>query len=184
MSDNMGEKKRSRIYWLEGVTESEVLKSLNDRAPSRFRQQVARRRLVVALALLIFALAAQILLPASKLQSYLEFMLLVAVFVLYFVLRKAVRHIADSPNELLDELQISARDAAFTVAYRLLTVAFTVYVLLYIAHDALQGDPSPAGSEMGLGITALLISAATLAAALPAMVLAWNLPSEPTDSMT
>jgi len=64
------------------------------------------------------------------------------------------------------------RDVAFTVAYRLLTVAFTVYVLLYIAHDALQGDPSSAGSEMGLGITALLISAAMLAASLPAMVLA------------
>jgi len=132
MSDNRGEKKRNRIYWLEGVTESEVLKSLNDRAPSRFRQQAARRRLVVALT------------------------------VLYFVLRKA----------------------AFTIAYRLLTVAFTVYVLLYIAEDALQVDPSPAGSEMGLGITALLISAAMLAASLPAMVLAWNLPSEPTDSMT
>ncbi|MFM8517186.1 MAG: hypothetical protein ACKODA_04800 [Nevskiaceae bacterium] len=154
MSDNRGEKKRNRIYWLEGVTESEVLKSLNDRAPSRFRQQAARRRLVVAST------------------------------VLYFVLRKAVRHIADSPNELLDELQISARDAAFTIAYRLLTVAFTVYVLLYIAEDALQVDPSPAGSEMGLGITVLLISAAMLAASLPAMVLAWNLPSEPTDSMT
>ncbi|MBU3672342.1 MAG: hypothetical protein FGM43_07300 [Sinobacteraceae bacterium] len=175
----MSGKKRNRIFWLEGVTESEVLKSLNDRKPSRFRQQSARRLLVLTLTGLIFALAAQILLPTTKWQTYLEFTLFAGVIVLYFVLRKAVRHIADSPNELLDERQISARDAAFTVAYRLLTLAFTVYALLYIADDALQGDPSPAGSDMGLGITALLISAAMLAASLPAMVLAWNLPSEP-----
>ncbi|MFZ9478981.1 MAG: hypothetical protein EBZ91_11815 [Gammaproteobacteria bacterium] len=175
----MAEKKRNRIFWLEGVTEHEVLKSLNDRAPSRFRQQAARRRLVVTMAVLIFALAVQTLLPATKLQTYLEFTLLAAVVVLYFVLRKAVRHIADSPTELLDERQIAARDAAFTVAYRLLAVAFTFYVLLYIAHDVLQGDPSPGSNETRFGVMALWISAAMLAAALPAMVLAWNLPSEP-----
>ncbi len=174
----MAEKKRNRIFWLEGVTEREVLKSLNDRAPSRFRQQAARRRLVVTMAVLIFALAVQILLPTTKLQSYIEFALLAVVIILYFVLRKAVRHIADAPNELLDERQIAARDAAFTVAYRLLAVAFTVYVLLYVAHDV-QRDLSVDSDRTALGFMSLLISAAMLAGSLPAMVLAWNLPSEP-----
>lgn len=174
----MTEKKRNRIFWLEGVTERTVLNSLNDRTPSRFRQQAARRRLVVTMAVLIFALAVQILLPTTKLQSYIEFALLAVVIILYFVLRKAVRHIADAPNELLDERQIAARDAAFTVAYRLLAVAFTVYVLLYIAHDV-QRDLSVDSDRTALGFMSLLISAAMLAGSLPAMVLAWNLPSEP-----
>ena len=174
----MNEKKRNRIFWLEGVTEREVIDSLNDRAPSRFRQQAARRRLVVTMAVLIFALAVQILLPTTKLQSYIEFALLAVVIILYFVLRKAVRHIADAPNELLDERQIAVRDAAFTVAYRLLAVAFTGYVLLYVAHDGLR-DLSVDSDRTALGFMSLLISAAMLAGSLPAMVLAWNLPSEP-----
>jgi uncharacterized membrane protein YfcA len=112
------------------------------------------------------------------LQSYIEFALLAVVIILYFVLRKAVRHIADAPNELLDERQIAVRDAAFTVAYRLLAVAFTVYVLLYVAHDVLR-DLSVDSDRTALGFMSLLISAAMLAGSLPAMVLAWNLPSEP-----
>ena len=66
----MTDKKRNRIFWLEGITERTVLDSLNDRTPSRFRQQSARRRLVLTLAVLIFVLAVQSLLPATKLQSY------------------------------------------------------------------------------------------------------------------
>ncbi len=130
----MTEKKRNRIFWLEGITERTVLNSLNDRTPSRFRQQAARRRLVVTMAVLIFALAVQILLPTTKLQSYIEF--------------------------------------------ALLAVAFTVYVLLYIAHDV-QRDLSVDSDRTALGFMSLLISAAMLAGSLPAMVLAWNLPSEP-----
>ena len=165
----MTDKKRNRIFWLEGITERTVLDSLNDRTPSRFRQQSARRRLVLTLAVLIFVLAV---------QSYVEVALIAAVIVLYFVLRKAVRHIADAPNELLDERQIAARDAAFTVAYRLLAVAFTFYVLMYVAYDVLRAA-SVEGDGMRLGHISLLISAAMLAGSLPAMVLAWNLPSEP-----
>lgn len=107
----MTEKKRNRIFWLEGITERTVLNSLNDRTRSRFRQQ-------------------------------------------------------------------AAREAAFTVAYRLLAVAFTVYVLLYVAHDVLR-DLSVDSDRTALGFMSLLISAAMLAGSLPAMVLAWNLPSEP-----
>lgn len=46
----MTDKKRNRIFWLEGITERTVLDSLNDHTPSRFRQQRARRRLVLPLA--------------------------------------------------------------------------------------------------------------------------------------
>jgi hypothetical protein len=86
------------------------------------------------MAVLIFALAVQILLPTTKLQSYIEF--------------------------------------------ALLAVAFTGYVLLYVAHDGLR-DLSVDSDRTALGFMSLLISAAMLAGSLPAMVLAWNLPSEP-----
>ena len=87
------------------------------------------------------------------------------------MLRKAVRHIADAPNELLDERQIAVRDAAFTVAYRLLAVAFTVYVLLYVAHDVLR-DLSFDSDRTALGFMSLLISAAMLAGSLAVTPLA------------
>ena len=43
MTDN---KPKNRFYWVEGVTRSEVEKSLADRQPSRLRQQGPRRALV------------------------------------------------------------------------------------------------------------------------------------------
>ena len=57
-------------------------------------------------------------------------------------------------------------------------MAFTFYVLMYVAYDVLRAA-SVEGDGMRLGHISLLISAAMLAGSLPAMVLAWNLPSEP-----
>ena len=41
-----GSKRRSKFFWFEGVTEAEVVKSLNDARPTRLRQQGPRRALV------------------------------------------------------------------------------------------------------------------------------------------
>ncbi|MFM7707370.1 MAG: hypothetical protein ACKO9D_05025, partial [Gammaproteobacteria bacterium] len=115
-----------------------MVKSLDDTAPSRLRQQGPRRTLVITMTVVLAAMALIRLLTATKLTSYLEFALLVAVFVMYFMLRKGVRHISDAPNELLDERQIGVRDAAHTVAYRLLAfvgiVALVVHLLLRHPH--------------------------------------------------
>mgnify|MGYP000002555747 CR=1 FL=1 len=89
-------------------------------------------------------------------------------------LRKAVRHISDAPNELLDERQIATRDAAYTVAYRVLAfvgvAAFFLHILLPFESDT---------DDLFAGRGSLILAFAMAAAALPAMVLAWNLPSEP-----
>jgi len=42
----MTAKRRSKFFWFEGVTEAEVVKSLDDTTPSRLRRQGPRRTLV------------------------------------------------------------------------------------------------------------------------------------------
>jgi hypothetical protein len=122
-------------------------------------------------ALLAMALIALVAHP--KLQSYLEVALLAVTLGLYLTLRKAVRHISDAPNELLDERQIAARDAAYTVAYRGLAfvgvAAFFLHTLLPFGGEA---------DDLFAGRGSLILAFVMAAAALPAMVLAWNLPSE------
>jgi hypothetical protein len=116
----------------------------------------------------LIALVAQ-----PKLQSYLEIALLAVTLGLYLTLRKAVRHISDAPNELLDERQIAARDAAYTVAYR--GLAF-VGVAVFLLHILLPSESDTGDLLAGRG--SLILAFVMAAAALPAMVLAWNLPSE------
>ena len=116
----------------------------------------------------LIALVAQ-----PKLQSYLEIALLAVTLGLYLTLRKAVRHISDAPNELLDERQIAARDAAYTVAYRAL--AF-VGVATFLLHILLPSESDTGDLLAGRG--SLILAFVMAAADLPAMVLAWNLPSE------
>ena len=84
-----------------------------------------------------------------------------------------MRHISDAPNELLDERQVAARDAAYTVAYR--GLAF-VGVAVFLLHILLPSESDTGDLFAGRG--SLILAFVMAAAALPAMVLAWNLPSE------
>lgn len=171
----MSEKRRSRFFWFEGVTEAEVVRSLNDTRPSRLRQQGARRVLVTVTSVVLAAMALIGFLTGSKLTSYLEFASIAAVLVLYLNLRRSVRHISDAPNELLDERQIAVRDAAYTVAYRALALVGVVALVLHLLlRDFQDADTAAAPADGSM----LLLAFVMAAAALPAMVLAWNLPSE------
>lgn len=165
------EPKRNRFFWIEGVTEREVVRSLNDENPSRLRTRKFRRTLVVFLAAVALALGVLALWPDTKVRSYLEFAGIAALIWMFLLLRKSVRLIADAPNELLDERQISVRDAAHTVAYRILALVSVIFVLLFILADA--AETLSGGKAMPLILGFLL-----LVASLPSMVLAWNLPSE------
>lgn len=170
--------RKNRFYWLEGVSRSEVEKSLADRRPSRLREQGPRRWLVVMAELVIAALALSIFITQDKVRSYAEVGLMITGLVLYFQLRKAVRLVADAPNELLDERQIAVRDAAYTVAYRTLvtlSVAYGVIVYAVTPHGILHPH---VGDRFWTG---LAWSYLLCAASLPAMVLAWRMPSEPQD---
>jgi archaellum biogenesis protein FlaJ (TadC family) len=155
-----------------------VEQSLADRRPSRLREQRPRRLLVVIVALVIAALALTIFIAQVKFRTYAEFALMVTGLVLYFQLRKAVRLVVDAPNELLDERQIALRDSAYTVAYRTLvalSVAYGVIVSAVTPHGVLH-------PHVGEGFwTGLAWSYLLCASSLPAMVLAWRMPSEPVD---
>lgn len=163
--------KRNRFFWIEGVTEREVVRSLNDENPSRLRTRNVRRTLVVLVAALAVALGFLALWPDTKVRTYLEFASIASLIGGYLLLRKSVRLIADAPNELLDERQIAVRDAAHTVAYRILAIVSVIFVLLFILADA--GDNLSDGRG-----TPLILGFLLLAGSLPSMVLAWNLPSE------
>lgn len=182
MTDN---KPKNRFYWVEGVTRNEVEKSLADRQPSRLRQQGPRRLLVVAYMVVLFGLAASGLLPGGKLSSYVMFFMLALAVGGYLQLRKAVRHVSDAPDELIDERQIAVRNAAYVGAYRWLAFVCFLVVAVQIstssggalegALDVTQRDKFLNGLYMTLMITM---------ASLPAMVLGWQLPSEPEDEPT
>ena len=173
-------KAKNRFYWHEGVSRSEVVRSLSDQRPSRLRQQGPRRLLVVGTALVIATLALTIFITQTKFRSYSEIGLMVLGLVLYFQLRKAVRLISDAPNELLDERQIALRDAAYTVAYRNL-------ITLTVAYGALLYAVTPGGALhelVGEKFWSGIVWSYLLAGAcLPAMVLAWRMPSEPAEEL-
>lgn len=175
MAETVGRKKR--FYWLEGVTRAEVERNLADTKPSVFRRRGPRRLLVAVELGLIAMLAASVFLPHPKLASYLQMGALAASILAYLRLRGAVRLVADAPDELLDERQIAARNAAYVVAYRLLAVAALFALGLFTGLEkagwsagSLKGD----SLVLSLGFPLLM-----LAGCLPSMVMAWKLPDEP-----
>jgi hypothetical protein len=89
-----------------------------------------------------------------------------------------VRQISEAPDELLDERQAAARDAAHTVAYRILAFVAVGAILLH----AVFPHSTEAGEALFGARTHLLLAVVMGAALLPAMVLAWNLPSEPSEA--
>ena len=168
----MGAEREKRFYWVEGVTRDEVVKSLSDRRPTRLREQGVRRALVAIYGGLVVILPAiQVWVPGRKAQSYLEIFPFIGLFVFFFVLQRSVRHIADAPDELLDERLISMRNAAYVLAYRWLAWLVLPFMVVFYRLGG-QGNP---GTRVVSGVVLPLMM---LAAALPSMVLAWQLPSE------
>lgn len=173
---------KNRFYWLEGVSRSAVEKSLTDRRPSLLRRQGPRRVLVATSVALLLALLSTAFVQQPKLASYLEVALMVACFIGYLKLRNSVRVVSDAPDELLDERQIVARNAAYVVAYRWLATLAWLFMLLIVAlgdggvmPDAIRElVRQPAWSGLHMSAVMAIVS-------LPAMVLAWQLPSEPQD---
>lgn len=170
--------RKKRFYWLEGISRSQVEKSLADRRPSRLREQAPRRVMVALMSLLIAALALAVFIPPLKLRTYGEFALLITGLLLYFRLRRAVRYVAVAPEDLLDERQLAVRNAAYAVAYQalcMLTLAYAGLLRACAPGGVLQHWVSdrywtPIGWSYVLSIMSL-----------PVMVLAWRLPSEPVD---
>ncbi|MFM2412043.1 MAG: hypothetical protein RLZZ587_376 [Actinomycetota bacterium] len=166
----MSDKNNNKMYWIEGVSEKEVVAALNDTRWNALRTRPARRALVIgfsaaALALLVTAIdfgAGDVI---NGLLSGIVFIALGGMLFLgYFALRTSVRQLADAPDELLDERQIAVRNSVYLHAYRL-SAAVMLCVLVVALFDILSWPN-------------VLFTVAMLMAALPSMVLAWQLPDE------
>ena len=172
----MTDKKGNKFYWSAGVTKNEVIESLNDNTPSRFRNQFNRRALVLFTAACLIGLSFVFFIDQPKLKSYSEIVLLVLVLLLYFQLRKSVRNVADAPDELLDERQVAIRNAGYLHAYRWLSVVMLVYALVFIGFFEIFSGHLNAATH--IKFTSPLIAFCMWVACLPSMVLAWLLPTE------
>ena len=189
---------KDRFYWVEGVSRKEVRKQLDDRRPSALRRQRPRRALVALCLAVLVALFASPFLQLGELTSpamtvatspserkvfsYLEAALLVAAVIVWLQLRKSVRIVSEAPDELLDERQIALRNAAYVVAYRWMSTLAVLFVLLVMA--LAEGGVMPQAIREVVRMASwsgLHMSFLMSLVALPSMVLAWQLPSEPQD---
>jgi len=176
-------KKSNKIYWFEGVTEKGVKALLNDEN-SKFRwlrPQRNRRVLVIimALGLVLTSLGSYWPILKSNLNLSPEVGLVIysvtAIFVIlavvgvYSFLRIAVRSIADAPDELLDERQISIRNTSFRYAYFILSYILFGLMVLVMFGPKLQMF-KPDGNDGSYVVIAALFACASL----PSMVLAWR----------
>jgi MFS family permease len=171
--------KENKFYWAHGVSREEVTRALSDRTQSILYRQGVRRLLVIFAALSIVALTTSALLADGKIQSYLEGIAFALALVLYFVIRKSCRLIAEAPAELLDERLVEIRNQTYVIAYAIL--AFTVGIAIGVVWASDLAWTSEVISEPILDrgmITPFVMAFFMLGILLPNMVLAWNLPSE------
>jgi len=175
--------KKNKIYWFEGVTEKGV-KSLLNEEDSKFRwlrPQRNRRVLVVFLALGLILTSMGSYWPTLKnnlnmtgpisgvIYSVTAVFVILAVIGGYSFLLIAVRSIADSPDELLDERQIAVRNTSFRYAYFILGYIILALLILMIFGPELQMFQSE-GNDGSYVVIATLFACA----ALPSMVMAWR----------
>ena len=128
--------KKEKQYWpIEGVTRREVIKSQNDTRFNFLRTRKSRRLMIAGLTLLTVLVALSSALP-SKASSYVGTLGGLLLLIGYLLLRTSVRHIADSPDELLDERQIALRDRSYLHSYRIISSVFALLlVALFIRID-------------------------------------------------
>jgi hypothetical protein len=161
----------------------------------RFAGRSARRRLVVAWSAAIVATA--VLPLAMRLQDVLGPAVVVdgiglklvadpiagfaVASVIGWVLRTAVRRVADLPDEDIDERQVALRDRTYLVAYRILAVTVAWLVLgAYIVGDASATRLVSTSVADWIMADAMFV-VIPLVAFLPSAVLAWYAPDEVDD---
>ncbi len=162
--------KKERNFWpIEGVTRSEVLKSQSDTRFNFLRTRKSRRIMIAALSLLTVLVALSSALPA-KASSYIGTFGGLLLLVGYLLIRTSVRHIADSPDELLDERQIALRDRSYLHSYRIISSVFAIALVALFIRIDLSESAFEISNWWGTGTWFSLIM---LMAGLPSMVVAW-----------
>ena len=162
-------KKEKKFWPIEGVTRNEVLKSQSDTRFNFLRTRQSRRWMIGALTVLTILVALSSALP-TKASSDVGTLGGLLLLIGYLLIRTSVRHIADSPDELLDERQIALRDRSYLHSYRIISSVFAfALVALFIRID-LSETAFEISDWWGTGTWFSLIM---LMAGLPSMVVAW-----------
>lgn len=175
--------KNNKIYWFEGVTKKGT-KALLDNENPKFkwlRYQKNRRILVafVAVGLVLVAMGGYWPTLKTNLNVTGDIEIIVfsitAIFVIlalvggYTLLRVSVRSIADAPDELLDERQVSVRNSSFRYAYFLMGYIVAALLLLTMFGPQLKMF-QPEVNDGSYLVIAMLFAFASM----PSMVLAWR----------
>lgn len=162
--------KKPKNFWpVEGVTRNEVTNSMSDTKFDFLRTTRARKTLVLALISMLVVESLFSLIPGI-LSPILVLVGAILIIWGYLALRASVRHVADAPDELLDERQIAARDRTYLHSYRILgALAVSIFVLLSILSQ--EGLITVLSDKTWTGVW---FSGIMLVAGIPNMVLAWT----------
>lgn len=162
--------KKEKNFWpIEGVTRNEVLKSQSDTRFNFLRTRQSRRWMIGALTVLTILVALSSALP-TKASSYVGTLGGLLLLTGYLLIRTSVRHIADSPDELLDERQIALRDRSYLHSYRIISSVFALLLIALFIRIDLSENVFEISDWWGTGTWFSLIM---LMAGLPSMVVAW-----------
>lgn len=162
--------KKEKNFWpIEGVTRNEVLKSQSDTRFNFLRTRQSRRWMIGALTVLTILVALSSALP-TKASSYVGTLGGLLLLIGYLLIRTSVRHIADSPDELLDERQIALRDRSYLHSYRIISSVFAIALVALFIQIDLSENAFEISDWWGTGTWFSLIM---LMAGLPSMVVAW-----------
>jgi hypothetical protein len=162
-------KKEKKFWPIEGVTRNEVLKSQSDTRFNFLRTRQSRRWMIGALTVLTILVALSSALP-TKASSYVGTLGGLLLLIGYLLIRTSVRHIADSPDELLDERQIALRDRSYLHSYRIISSVFALALVALFIRIDLSETAFEISDWWGTGTWFSLIM---LMAGLPSMVVAW-----------
>ena len=162
-------KKEKKFWPIEGVTRNEVLKSQRDTRFNFLRTRKSRRLMIAALSTLTILVAFSSALP-TKASSYIGTLGGLLLLIGYLLIRTSVRHIADSPDELLDERQIALRDRSYLHSYRIISSVFALALVALFIRIDLSETACEISDWWGTGTRFSLIM---LMAGLPSMVVAW-----------
>lgn len=165
----MKTKKEKKFWPIEGVTRSEVTKSQNDTRFNYLRTRKSRRAMVLVLSFLTVLVAFSSAL-SPKASSYVGALGGLTLLVGYLLIRTSVRHIADSPDELLDERQIALRDRSYLHSYRIISSVFALALVALFIRIDLSESNFDISNWWGTGAWFALLM---LMAGLPSMVVAW-----------
>ena len=162
-------KKEKKFWPIEGVTRNEVIKSQSDTRFNFLRTRQSRRWMIGGLTVLTILVALSSALP-TKASSYVGTLGGLLLLIGYLLIRTSVRHIADSPDELLDERQIALRDRSYLHSYRIISSVFALALVALFIRIDLSETAFEISDWWGTGTWFSLIM---LMAGLPSMVVAW-----------